>query len=130
MIELRVFKTRYFSRFAQKEKISDVVLIEAVLRAERGLIDADLGGGIIKQRVARKGQGRSGGYRALLAYRHGDMTFFVHGYAKNEQENVAESDLAGIKQTGRVLLNLSSLNLKSALDAQKLEVVFTDEDGL
>jgi len=65
----RVFKTRWFTRFAAKERITDDRLAEAVARAERGLIDADLGGGLIKQRVARAGKGKSGGYRTLIAYR-------------------------------------------------------------
>jgi len=68
-IELRIFKTKSFVRFARRERISDASLCEAIRRAERGLIDADLGGGVIKQRVARAGQGRSGGFRVLIAYR-------------------------------------------------------------
>jgi hypothetical protein len=58
---LRIFKTRWLARFARREGISDASMAEAIARAERGLIDADLGGGLIKQRVARTGQGRSGG---------------------------------------------------------------------
>jgi hypothetical protein len=65
---MRVFKTRWFVRFAKSEKISDASLDDAVARAERGLLDADLGGGIIKQRVARPGKGKRGGYRAIIAY--------------------------------------------------------------
>jgi hypothetical protein len=66
---MRVFKTRDFARFARKEGIDDARLCEAIERAERGLIDDDLGGGVIMQRVARPGKGRSGGYRTLIAYR-------------------------------------------------------------
>ena len=62
-----IFKTKLFARIARKERISDRSLAEAIERAERGLVDADLGGGLIKQRVAREGQGRSGGYRMLVA---------------------------------------------------------------
>jgi hypothetical protein len=64
---VRVFKTKAFARFARAQRMSDGSLGEAIRRAERGLIDADLGGGVIKQRVARPGQGRSGGYRVLAA---------------------------------------------------------------
>ena len=52
---MRVFKTRWFARFARQEKIADASLREAIARAEHGLVDADLGGGLIKQRVARQG---------------------------------------------------------------------------
>ena len=67
--ELRVFATRVFARFASKERLDDKRLCEAIARAERGLVDADLGGNLIKQRVARPGGGRSGGYRMVIAYR-------------------------------------------------------------
>jgi hypothetical protein len=53
---MRVLKTRWLVRYARRERISDASLEEAIERADRGLIDADLGGGIIKQRVARSGQ--------------------------------------------------------------------------
>lgn len=76
------------TRFARRERIRDSSLCEAIRRAERGLIDADLGGGIIKQRVARPGQGRSGGYRTVLAYRSGDRAVFLYGFAKSERENI------------------------------------------
>ena len=66
---MRIFKTRAFGRFVRKERISDAALSEAIGRAARGLVDADLGGHVIKQRVARPGQGRSGGYRTLVAFR-------------------------------------------------------------
>jgi hypothetical protein len=62
---MRVFKTKPFARFASREWLADQELCEAVRRAERGLIDADLGGGVIKQRLAREGQGKSGGFRII-----------------------------------------------------------------
>ena len=65
---MRVFKTKWFRRFARKEKISDKTLCEAIERAEQGLIDADLGDNIIKQRIARPNEGRSGGYRTIIAF--------------------------------------------------------------
>jgi len=57
------------ARFVRRERINDADLKEAIERAERGIIDADLGHGVIKQRVARTGQGRSGGFRMIVAYR-------------------------------------------------------------
>lgn len=68
---MQVFKTKWFARFAWQEGIADANLTETIKRAEQGLIDADLGGGLIKMRIARQGQGRSGGYRAVIAYRLG-----------------------------------------------------------
>ena len=79
---MRIFKTRWFSKFAQKEKISDSMLCNAVSAAESRLIDANLGGGIIKQRVARPGEGKSGGYRTLIYYTFGQRAVFAFGFAK------------------------------------------------
>jgi hypothetical protein len=82
---LEIFKTRGLARFARRERIPDQSLIEAVGRAERGLIDANLGGGLIKQRAARAGQGRSGGYRLLVAYRRQGRAIFLSGFAKTKR---------------------------------------------
>jgi hypothetical protein len=86
---MQVLKTRWFTKFARNEEIADASLREAIARAERGLIDADLGGGLIKQRVARRGQGRSGGYRVIVAYRAKGRAVFLFGFAKNERENIS-----------------------------------------
>lgn len=81
----RILMNRWFQRFAAKERISNASLIEAIGRADRDLIDADLGGGVIKQRVARPGQGRSGGYRTLILFRVGRRAVFAFGFAKSDQ---------------------------------------------
>ena len=77
---MRVFKNKWFTKFAQKEDISDATLCEAIKDAEAGRIDADYGGGVIKQRIARPNEGKSGGYRAIILYRQGDKAFFVYGF--------------------------------------------------
>ena len=90
---VRILKTKLFAKFARRERIADSSLSEAVERAGQGLVDADLGGGLIKQRIARKGQGRSGGYRMLIAYRFGDFAVFMFGFAKNERDNIDPEEL-------------------------------------
>jgi hypothetical protein len=94
---LRVFKTKWLGRFARRERITDASLLEAIERAERGIIDADLGGGLIKQRVARPGQGRSGGYRMIVVYRTKDRAVFLYGFAKSERENIEAADLEDLR---------------------------------
>jgi hypothetical protein len=64
------------------------------VRADSGLVDADLGGGVIKQRVARPGRGKSGGYRTLILFRQGDRAIFAFGFAKSAQANISAADLA------------------------------------
>ncbi|MEJ7936137.1 type II toxin-antitoxin system RelE/ParE family toxin [Sphingobium sp. AN558] len=90
----RVFKNGWFERFARKERIADSALRDAVERAESGLVDAELGGGVIKQRVARPGKGKSGGYRTLILFRQGDRAIFAFGFAKSAQANISKADLA------------------------------------
>ncbi len=86
---VRIFKTKWLVRYARRERITDRSLSEAIERAARGLIDADLGGGIIKQRVARGGQGRSGGYRMLVAYRAGTRAVFLYAFARTSARTSA-----------------------------------------
>lgn len=74
---MRVFKTKWFDRFVRKNNINDFMLLDAVDRSLKGLIDADLGGGLIKQRVSRAGQGKSRGYRTIIILSHGEKYFFV-----------------------------------------------------
>lgn len=102
---MRIFKTKWFARFARRERIGDERLIEAIERAERGLVDANLGGHVLKQRVARIGQGRSGGYRILIAYRRGDRAVFLYGFAKNERENIDGDELATLQEIASGWLN-------------------------
>jgi hypothetical protein len=94
---VRVFKNKSFARFARKAQMTDAVLCAAVADASRGLVDADLGGGVIKQRIARRGEGKSGGFRTIILFRIGERAFFVHGFAKNEQDNIGDDELAALK---------------------------------
>ena len=123
---MRVFKTKEFVRFARKEKISDGDLCAAIERAERGLIDAALGGGLIKQRIPRKGQGRSGGFRTIIAFRRGDRSFFLYGFAKNEMDNIDDDDLRAVAIYAGALMALDAKLLEAALEAKKIVEVMCD----
>ena len=102
---MRIFANRWFARFADKQDIGDDDLREAVSRAERGLIDADLGGGVIKQRIARKGQGKSGGFRSIILFKHESRAFFVYAFAKSDRDNIDQSELSTYKTAAAVYLN-------------------------
>ncbi|MFZ0589334.1 MAG: type II toxin-antitoxin system RelE/ParE family toxin [Bryobacteraceae bacterium] len=101
---MRTFKTKTFTRFADKTSISDTSLCRAVRDAERGLVSADLGGGVIKQRIARPRQGKSGGFRTLIVFRAGMRAIFVHGFAKNEKDNIEKDELVALKKLAAELL--------------------------
>jgi len=112
---MRVFKTKPFVRFANRERIADEDLCEAIRRIERGLIDADLGGGVIKQRLARKGQGKSGGFRIILLLRRGSIAFFVYGFAKNDQGNIRRDELNAFRKLAGEMFTLDEKALAAAI---------------
>ena len=126
---MRVFETKWFARFARKQKLDDRRLLEAVSRAGEGMIDADLGKGLIKQRVARAGAGKSGGYRTIIALRAGDRAIFIYGFAKSERDNVDEGDLERLQTPARELLGLSDSEIDLAVKAGKLTEI-KDEENL
>ncbi len=111
---MRIFRNQWITKFAKKHKISDSELIEAVERADDGLIDADLGGGVIKQRIARQGQGRSGGYRSLIFFRHGERAFFMTAFAKNDRENITDKELAELKKAAAIILAMTETDIEQA----------------
>lgn len=108
---MRVFKNNRFNRFARQEEIPDEILLVAVKRAECGQIDADLGGGVIKQRIARAGEGKRGGYRALILYRNAERAFFVYGFAKNDKDNIALNEKEALRKLAFSFLNLTENQL-------------------
>ncbi|MGZ4956227.1 MAG: type II toxin-antitoxin system RelE/ParE family toxin [Methylobacter sp.] len=117
---MRIFKNKPFIRFAIKSGISDMALCKAITDAEQGLIDADLGGGVIKQRVARKGQGKSGGFRTMILFKEGTRAFFVHGFAKNELANINDDELVALKKLAVEMLNYTDAELTEAVNKNKL----------
>ena len=120
---MRIFKNAWFCRFARREKIKDAVLKEAIARAERGLIDADLGGGVIKQRLARPGQGRSGGYRSIIIFQKGERAFFVYGFAKSDRENIDPDEAAAFKKSAKAFFALSDKQIEILIKDKELSEV-------
>lgn len=127
---MKIWKNKIFDRFARGQRISDSDLCEAIERAERGLVDADLGGGVIKQCVARLNEGRSGGFRTIVLFRTQERAFFVFGFAKNQQENISESNLRVFRLLAKTLLDSSNEEIEAAVKVHKLEGVNCDEEDL
>ena len=124
---MRVYMTNGFAKFRKKERIAASALDDAVARAETGLVDADLGGGLIKQRVARPGRGKSGGYRTVIAYRRGARAVFLYGFAKSDKDNIGSADLEALKAYGRLYLEFSEARIGSAVNTGILREL--KEDG-
>jgi hypothetical protein len=109
--------------FARSEDISDESLGEAIERAARGLVDADLGGGLIKQRVARKGQGRRGGYRVMVAIRSADFAVFLFGFAKSAQDNLDDRQLNILRGFAVAWLSADAATIKRVEQGELVEVL-------
>ncbi len=124
---LRIFKNKSFARFAKKSEISDSALYQAIINAEAGLIDADLGGGVIKQRVARDGKGKSGGFRTMILFKTGSRAFFVYGFAKNEKDNISDEDLIALKKLAIKMQNYNDAELTQAVNKKLLIEIVCDE---
>lgn len=120
---MRVFKNSWFERFARKQGITDKTLFEAIIRVEQGLIDADLGGGVIKQRVARPGQGKSGSFRTIILYRTTERAFFVYGFSKNDRDNIDDDEEVAFKKAASYVLYLSDIHLAELIDQKQFTEV-------
>jgi hypothetical protein len=108
---VRVLKSKWFDRFARKECISNATLLKAIARAEAGLIDADIGGGVIKQRVARPGESSSGGYRVIVYFRRGNLAVFMYGFAKSDRGNIDRAEEREFREAAKVVLGLTGNQL-------------------
>jgi len=124
---MQIFKTKWLARFARHEEVTDAGLREAIRRAEQGLIDADLGGGLIKQRVARPGKGQSGGFRMIVAYRAQGRAVFLYAFAKNERENIEPDELAELRKVGQNWLSAPAEKIAQAIEDGALQEVDHDE---
>ena len=112
---MRIFKNKWFVRFTRQHDIEDTALCDAIANAEKGLIDADLGGGVLKQRIARLSEGKSGGFRSIVLFRCGDKAFFVYGFPKNARSNLRKDELKGFKKLADVMLGYDKTALAKAV---------------
>ena len=124
---MRIFKNGWFQKFARKEKISDAMLCEAIGRAERGQIDADLGAGLIKQRLARPGAGKSGGFRTLVFFRTQQRAVFAFGFAKSDMANLDDADEVYLKKAAKLVLGFTDEQMDAEIAAGRMLEVKCDE---
>lgn len=120
---IRVFKTRHFSRWMQKTQLTDAALSNAVVEMAQGLIDADLGGGIIKKRIGLAGRGKRGGVRTLLATNKGSRWFFIFGFKKNDSSNIADDELEALMDLAEQLLVRTDKQLDIAVQDGALQEI-------
>lgn len=120
---MTVYVTKEFARFARKAGLEDASLIRAARDVTAGRYDADLGSGVFKQRIAREGSGKSGGFRTIILFKIGSHSFFAHGFAKNDKANVSAKELKALKRLAGILLGLSDAQIRTAeADGELIEV--------
>ena len=110
-----IYKTRNFTRWARKIGLNDSLLETAVLEIQKGLLEADLGGGIVKKRIALPGRGKRGSTRTLLATNRDNRWFFVFGFEKSERENISDNELATLKMLAKDLLGMTAAQITVAI---------------
>ena len=133
---MKLLKNKEFARFARRAGLSDTDLCSAASQADRGIIDADLGGGVIKQRIARRGKGKSGGFRTIVLFKINDRAVFVYGFAKNERSNISLSELTAFRKLAAEILAYDDTALDQAVKVRALieipceaAVVNANEEG-
>jgi len=125
---MRIFVNRQFRKFAVHNAIADTSLCRAIREISTGLTHANLGGGVYKQRIARKGQGKSGGFRTIVFFRAHKTAFFILGFAKNEQDNLERDEVVGLKDLAGRMLNYDEQAIALALKNAALEEVVCEEN--
>ncbi len=119
----RVFKTRQFANWMRKSELTDQALCQAVSEMVIGLVDADLGGDVLKKRVALPGRGKRGGARTLVATRRASRWFFVFGFEKNEKANVSNAELEALQWLAKQLLDLTGRQLEVSVQDGSLQEI-------
>ncbi|WP_129779985.1 type II toxin-antitoxin system RelE/ParE family toxin [Peristeroidobacter soli] len=123
---MSIYKVRWFTRWARKQGLSDAALCEAVKEMGKGSYEADLGGNLLKKRIARPGQGKRGGFRTIVATNCAGRWFFVYGFAKNERSNIDCEEEAALKRLAKTLLTMASAALSKAKLAGEVTEVDCD----
>ncbi|MEW6100585.1 MAG: type II toxin-antitoxin system RelE/ParE family toxin [Pseudomonadota bacterium] len=125
----RAFRTRSFTRWMRKAGLTDEVLYAAVSEMAQGLIDADLGGHLVKKRVALPGQGKRGGAHTIVATKMADRWFFVLGFAKNERANIDAAELKALQELAKHYLGFDDRQIEQAIDSGVLTEVRHDHEN-
>jgi hypothetical protein len=123
---MAVYQTRWFDRWARKQGLTMPGLCSAVREMTAGMYEANLGGGLLKKRIARPGQGKSGGFRTLVATNKGNRWVFIFGFPKNERSNIDKDEEEALKKLAAHLLSLTTQELDKAQRAGELMEVDCD----
>jgi hypothetical protein len=124
---IRVLKNRTFARWAKTEGLADADLCRAAHEIESGLVDARLGGFLLKKRIGRPHSGKRGGFRTIVAHRQGDRIFFIYGFAKNERDNIDGDEKQALIKLGSQYMGLSDRKLAELIRDKVVSEVTCDD---
>ena len=119
----KVFRSRPFSRWMRRAGLTDEALLNAVREMAQGLVDADLGGGVVKKRVTLPGRGKRAGARTIVATRMAGRWFFLYGFEKNERANISTAELKALQEYAKDLLELDAGQLAAIVSAGEMTEV-------
>ena len=124
---MKIFCSRIFTDLAQREGLTEFDLCQAMSEMRAGLIDAQLGSGLVKKRIARGGKGKSGGWRALLAFKAEQKAFFLYLFPKNQQDNITPRELQALRRLAKFYLSMNMHDIQAALENKELYEVHCHE---
>ncbi len=124
---IKVYTNTWFARFAGAQAITGTALHDAVADMDAGRFDADLGGGVYKQRVARPGEGKSGGYRVIVCFRREERAFFVYGFPKSKRGNITTKERDSLRKLAKILLSMNDAQLEAEVRAGTFLEVLREE---
>jgi hypothetical protein len=124
---VRIFKYKWFHKFAEKEGITDNELREIVKQLENGQYYANLGGHVYKMELARKSEGKHGGYRAIVVFQSKFRTFFTYGFPKSKMSNISDKALKVFKSEAKDHLTFNDEVINRLLNCQALIEIFEEE---
>lgn len=117
---MRIFKNKWFDRFARKAGISDADLKAIADDLEKGIWDANYGGDVYKKRIARKGKGKSNGYRAIIIFKKENRTYFSYAFPKTEKSDISDSEEKDFKKLAAKVLEYTDVQIQGLLDEGSL----------
>jgi len=117
---MRIFKSKWFNKWAEKEGLTNKCLVKVIVEMEDGLNDGELGGHVYKKRAAIQGQGKRGSLRTIIAFKVDDKSFFIFGFAKNQKDNIDKKELKALKLMAKCLLSYSDKQLEQAIKVSEL----------
>lgn len=115
--------TKEFTRLARRSGLGDDELRRSLDEANRGLIEADLGQRLIKQRIARRSKGKSGGFRVIIYYRSGSHSVFLHLFAKNKKDNLTPNELESYRAFAKILDGLADDQIEALVERRGWRVL-------